>query len=349
MKSGNILIVEDERIVALDIQNSLEGMGFVVSAIVSSGEEAIRRAEEVHPDLVLMDIVLKGDMDGIETGNRIRSQYNIPVVYLTAFADEKLVERAKITGPFGYIIKPFDDRELRSAIGIALYKHEADEEILKSREQLRALATYLQSSREQERISISRKIHDDLGQSMTALKMDLSWLSKRLSEDQKPLIEKTKSMEKIIDMMIDTARRIHTELRPSLLDDLGLAEAIRWQSEQLQDRAGIECEIDSEDVELDQDHSTAIFRIFQETLTNIARHANATRVRVSLNTQGRELVLKVSDNGVGITENQISHPESFGLIGMRERAHVLGGRVEIEGRRDRGTTIKVSMPFEKTG
>jgi CheY-like chemotaxis protein len=122
MSRARILIVEDDRITAEDIRLSLGSLGYSVTGMASSGEEAIKKAEELHPDLVLMDIVLRGDMDGIEAAGRIRARFNIPVVYLTAYADDETLERAKLTQPFGYILKPFDDRELRSNIEMALYR-----------------------------------------------------------------------------------------------------------------------------------------------------------------------------------------------------------------------------------
>ena len=123
MKRKQILVVEDERIVATDIKMSVQRLGYAVCGIAFSGEEAIKKAEEMHPDLVLMDIVLEGDIDGIEAASAIRTRFDIPIVYLTAYADEETLERAKITEPFGYIIKPFEDRELNSILEIALYKH----------------------------------------------------------------------------------------------------------------------------------------------------------------------------------------------------------------------------------
>ncbi|MBU4209429.1 MAG: PAS domain S-box protein [Proteobacteria bacterium] len=129
MPETKILIVEDEAIVAEDIHNSLRGLGYIISAVVSSGEEAITKIEEDMPDLVLMDIVLKGDMDGIEAAGQIYSRFNIPVVYLTAFTDEKTIERAKLTEPFGYIVKPFEDRELHSTVEMALYKHKMESKL----------------------------------------------------------------------------------------------------------------------------------------------------------------------------------------------------------------------------
>lgn len=225
----------------------------------------------------------------------------------------------------------------------------AEEKLKESREQLRNLSAYLQSSREQERASIAREIHDDLGQTLTALKMDLSWLGKRLPTDKDLLIDKSKSMSKIIDTSIQTVRRIITDLRPGILDDLGLEAAIEWQAEDFQTRTGIKCQItiDPEINILDQEYSTAIFRILQETLTNVARHAKATNVNISMREEGGEVVLEVRDNGKGITETQSSHPKSFGLMGIRERAHVLGGKAKISGIAGKGTTVTVRIPLSK--
>jgi PAS domain S-box-containing protein len=142
MPSFKILVVEDESIVAMDIKHRLESMGYLVPAITSSGEEAVEKAAETIPDLVLMDIVLKGEMDGIDAAQQIKDSLDIPVVYLTAYSDERTLKRAKITGPFGYIIKPFEDRELHSAIEVALYKHEMESKL---KENEKWLSTTLES------------------------------------------------------------------------------------------------------------------------------------------------------------------------------------------------------------
>jgi len=227
----------------------------------------------------------------------------------------------------------------------------AEEEIKNSQLQLRNLAAHLQSVREEERTLIAREMHDELGQALTAMKMDLSWLDKRLPEDQRSLLEKTKSMSKLADATLQTVKRISTELRPGLLDDLGLPAAIEWQAEEFQTRTGIKCEItvDPEDIILDKDRSTAIFRIFQETLTNVARHAKATKVKVSLKEKASKIELKVRDNGKGITEKQVSDPKSFGLIGIKERAYYLDGKVVIKGLQDKGTALTIRIPLPKKG
>ena len=222
----------------------------------------------------------------------------------------------------------------------------SEEELKQSRERLRDLASHLQSIREQEGGRIAREIHDELGQALTALKMDIHWLSNRLLIDQKLLLEKTQSMSKLIDMTVQSVQRISSELRPGLLDDLGLSAAIEWQAKEFQNRTNIQCKIISipEDIILDKATSTAIFRIFQETLTNIARHANATIVEIMLQQKSGTLELAVHDNGRGITEKEISDSRSFGLIGMQERAHSQGGSLTIRGSLNKGTTVKVYIP-----
>jgi PAS domain S-box-containing protein len=230
----------------------------------------------------------------------------------------------------------------------------AEEEIKKSQLQLRNLVARLQSIKEEERTHIAREMHDELGQALTALKMDLSWLAKRLAKDQVLQRKKIKSMSKLVDATLQTIKKISTELRPELLDDLGLSAAIEWQAEEFQTRTGIRCEVtvEPEDIILDKDYSTAIFRIFQETLTNVARHTKATKIKVSLKEKAGRLEMRVKDNGRGITEEQASDPKSLGLIGIRERAFSFGGKVVIKGLKDRGTTVTIRIPLlkkEKTG
>ncbi len=602
MKKTKILIVEDERIVAEDIKTKLEHVGYAIAGIVNSGDESVQKAEKLKPDLVLMDIVLEGKMDGIEAAGEILSKLNIPVVYLTAYSDTKTLKRAKVTEPFGFIIKPFETQDLFTSIEMALYRHtlrnmlkeseerykalfdrslsyiyvhdfngqfidaneaalkamgykrkellslhlaslldknqlpqacqsleeiirtghqkvpdeykirrkdghyiwvetegsliykdgkpyavqgigrditgkkmaedalreseekfrtlaekspnmifintmgkivyankpceeimgykrddfyspdfdffsliapeysekiksffskhikgkdvrpyeyalitkngrrieailttrlityegekailgivtditerkEAEETLRESQEQLRSLAAHLQSIREEERMVMAREIHDELGQALTAIKMDLSWLNKRLPEGQSLMRKKTESMSELIDSTIQTVQRISAELRPGLLDDVGLLAAIEWQAEEFKKRTGIACELSvgSQDIILESERSTAIFRIFQETLTNITRHAQATKVKVSLLNKDNRVELKIKDNGKGICEEKISDPKSLGLMGIQERVYFLGGDIEIKGIQGKGTTTAVSIPLPKRG
>ena len=224
-------------------------------------------------------------------------------------------------------------------------------ELLRSREELRSLSAHIQSAREEERGSIAREIHDELGQVLSKLKLDLSWLKKRLAPEQKPLLEKADRMSDLVDSTVKTVQRISSELRPGVLDYLGLAEAIDWQVKEFREQTGIECRaaIAPELAIEDKDVSTAVFRIFQETLTNIIRHAKASRVDVDLKQEDGVLTLEIRDNGEGIARENISDPASFGIMSMRERARHLGGSVIVAGEPGKGTTVLVRLPLRGSG
>ncbi len=229
-------------------------------------------------------------------------------------------------------------------------KQKAQQELEMSREQLRNLSLHLQSIREEERTRIAREIHDELGQSLTALKMDIVWLGNRISEKNATLQKKVEYMSCLIDSTIDTVHRISSDLRPGLLDDLGLVAAIEWQTQDFQRRFGLACRINlaiADDEEIEHHLATALFRILQETLTNIIRHAVATEVAVRFCEKNDTLILEITDNGRGITQAQIDDPRSYGLIGMRERVHPWNGTVLIEGKMNRGTRVTVTVPRQE--
>ncbi|CAG0947378.1 partial Signal transduction histidine-protein kinase/phosphatase DegS, partial [Anaerolineae bacterium] len=220
--------------------------------------------------------------------------------------------------------------------------------------QLRQLGVHLQSAREEERMRVAREIHDEVGQVLTAVKMDLGLLARNLSARGKQatldsILTEINTTSHLVDESIVKMREIIRELRPEILDHLGLKAAIEWQAQEFQTRMGIACQFisDDEDIPLDLDRSTAVFRILQETLTNVARHAHATRVEIKLEKQGAQLVLQVRDNGQGITENEIANQKSFGILGMRERALVFGGEVDFQGEPGRGTIVRARIPLEK--
>ncbi|HKS38576.1 MAG TPA: PAS domain S-box protein [Verrucomicrobiae bacterium] len=615
MEKARILVVEDESLIAEDIEERLINAGYEVAAVAQSGEDALQKAAGTRLDLVLMDIRLRGGMDGVETARLLRERHNLPVIYLTGEADGTTLLRAKVTEPLGYLLKPIDEKRLYSTIEIALYKHrmesrlrrierwfattlksigdavivsdpnglvtfmnpiaesltgwksaeaagkpanevyrivdahtrspiesrviealregvmvsptnctlllgrngmetpvddsaapvrdaagnitgvvltfrdvserkraeqalqeseerfrllvegvqdyalvlldpagcvaswnpgaerllgyrareiigqhcsrfftphdirrgkperalklaltdgrveeegwrvrkddsrfqanvittalrdeqghvvgfakitrditerkQSEKQLRDSGEQLRALAAYLQSIREEERTRIAREVHDELGQALTGLKMDLAWMEKKLSETPNPsavrrLRERIKAMPELVDSIISTVRKIATELRPGVLDDLGLEAAIEWQIHDFQSRTGIKCEFTSnlKDIPLDRERATAVFRIFQETLTNIVRHAQATQVDIRLERRGSELVLEVQDDGRGLSGRELSGGKSLGLLGMRERAMMLDGVVSIVGRRGKGTMVGLHIPFRRPG
>jgi PAS domain S-box-containing protein len=221
----------------------------------------------------------------------------------------------------------------------------AEQELRASSEQLRNLAAHLLSVREEERARISREVHDELGQSLTAVKMDLAWLAVRLPQRNGPMLKRIRSTRQLADSIIQSIRRISTELRPAVLD-LGLAAAVEWQVQEFQARSGVHCTVRLlTREEVASNASTAMFRIFQETLTNVARHAKATRAEVVLQKQRDRLVLLIRDNGRGFDQADPSLSKSLGLLGMRERAAILGGRVNISSAPGKGTTVTAWIPL----
>lgn len=582
------MIVEDELIVSKNLEQRLIEAGFNVIAAANSGEEALELCKSITPDLILMDIKLSGSLDGIETAHKIKQNKDIPVIYLTAFADDEILDKAKLTDPFGYLLKPFDVRDLKKTIEIALYKHNlekklkqseekfrilfdysplgnvvfslsgevvdvnpalaqmlgfskeeliekniwhwfpflydeidkdsnlngkiiettiknpfgnivwirvtisqiylphqdtkhylalveditiktqneellkesetrlrrmvenlpagaiyiadnmfyynkevekitgymaneiknlddwfaklypentdeikqyylndrqtgfqnpriveitrkdkskrfvefiahlfisdevwifsditdrvnAEEEILRSRDQLKKLSEYLQSAREEERAAIAREVHDDLGQSLTALKMDIVWLKKNRNTGENVFLDKLNGMVDVANQSIKTIQRLGQELRPKLLDDIGLISALEWQAGEFQKRFGIPCKLNSaaQEINLDKKIGLSIFRIFQEALTNVARHSNATEVNVNINYSKDMFLLSIKDNGIGIPSNKLESNSSIGIIGMKERADLAGGKVEFFSDQRKGTEVRLTIPISQ--
>ena len=229
-------------------------------------------------------------------------------------------------------------------------RKQAEEALRQSREQLRALSVHLQSLREEERTRIAREIHDELGQLLTGLKMDLHWAENRLEELKdarlNPILDKLVAATEVADATITTVQRIASELRPGVLDRLGLMMALRHEIDQFQQRTGLACQLDTPEEEPDStlEVATAFYRIFQETLTNVARHAAARTVRVVFRSAEDWFILDVRDDGRGIDEAALANPLALGLLGMQERAHLLGGTVTFQRADTGGTTVVVRLP-----
>ncbi len=230
--------------------------------------------------------------------------------------------------------------------GVVLTGHDVTERReAEEAQRVRQLAAYLQSAREGERTHAAREIHDDVGQALTGLKFEFSHVVRRLSGVGPELREKLASLERLIDATIGSVRRIAAQLRPQILDRLGLVEAIRWQAREFEQRTGIPCmlELPGEELDCTQDRATAVFRILQESLTNVARHAQASRVSVRLSRLGDQMVLEVRDDGRGIRDEELYAAQSFGLMGMQERARMFGGALTIRGAADSGTTVRIQI------
>jgi signal transduction histidine kinase len=218
----------------------------------------------------------------------------------------------------------------------------------RSQEELRNLSAHLEFLREEERAGMAREIHDELGQVLSTLKMDLGALENHFPKDQKILFEITQSMSGLIYLTIQRVKRISQELRPSVLDHLTFPQAVTWQVDEFTKKSGIPCRLsitDEDNLKLTREVSNALFRVLQETLTNVIRHAEATQVSVDLEKTNAHVVLKVRDNGKGMTHKEMTDPRCFGLIGMRERVHHLKGNLKIVSNFRQGTTIIASVPL----
>jgi signal transduction histidine kinase len=331
------------------------GLTFSLSR-VESKEQYIAALDDRLPALILSDYSLPGfnGHDALEIAKEKCPE--VPFIFVTGTMGEEVAIETLKSGATDYVLKtrlsrlmPAVTRALREAHDRAEHRR-AEEQLRESHEQLRALSIYLQSVREEERTRIAREVHDELGQALTGCKLDLSWISGKLPRSLRPLIDKTRELSAHIDSTIQMVRRISSELRPGVLDHLGLVAALEWQANEFQNRTGIKCDVQASirDPELETELSTTLFRIFQETLTNIIRHAGATQVQVHLKEENGRINLEVEDNGRGISRAEVSNSKSMGLLGMRERAALLGGTFHI-GRIPRtvGTHVRVSIPSSR--
>ncbi|MFA7241844.1 MAG: PAS domain S-box protein [Sulfuricellaceae bacterium] len=222
-----------------------------------------------------------------------------------------------------------------------------NQELIASRHELRQLSGFLQSVRENERTRIARELHDELGQMLTALKIDICWLEGKLAGSGENICAKLAAMGIMLDQTVDSVRRISSDLRPWILDDLGLGAAIEWLVERFEQQSGIICEtygIDDDEWALDEHIATAIFRIVQEALTNITRHADASHVMVEIRRRGDAILVQVRDNGQGFDLDASLEKKRFGLLGIRERVDMLGGRLDIISSPGAGTSLRVRLP-----
>lgn len=348
-----VLLVEDSPPDAAMIKHILRSTGRALTLVQVDNREAFEaELSRRPPDLILSDYALP-TFDGgraLEIAKRIAPQ--VPFIFVTGTLGEEVAIDMLKQGATDYVLKNRLTR-LAPAVSRALSEHQekrerrrTEEKLRRSHDQLRALTGHLQFVREEERTRIAREVHDELGQALTSLKLDVAWLAGKRAGAH-GVKRKLKLMSGQLDETIQAVRRIATEMRPGVLDTLGLAAAIEWQAAEFQERTGIHCEMSIEVTEMlwEKDFSSACFRIFQETLTNITRHAAASWVKVRLARVADDMVLTVQDNGCGITEKDLARPNSIGLMGMKERAGQLGGEVAFSGRSGAGTTVIMRVPF----
>ena len=357
---ASILIVDDDRASRMAVEEVLRSMGTRLVA-ASSGEEALRKVLDEDFAAILMDVRMPG-IDGYTAAKLIRERprsRNTPIIFMTAAIDDMYnTFRGYRAGAVDYLAKPIIPEVLRSKLAVFIGLNDmnrmlsaelaeralTEQRLRASEENLRALAMHLESVREEERVRIAREIHDELGQALTGLKYDIGGLAKACAADPN-VAERTASIGVAIDRIINSVRRIASGLRPEVLDEIGLAAAVEWQGREFSRRTGIRCSVQVEPSfnDPDTERSTALFRVLQELLTNVARHANATRVNVYL-ADGDVIRLSVEDNGTGIEKGKFEHARSLGFMGLRERVTAFGGTIEVEGHEGQGTTVRVAIP-----
>lgn len=325
-----------------------------------NGFEALEKANGVELALAIIDVRMP-EMDGFELARRLnesRGDSKVPIIFLTANF-EREVDEGYDSGAVDYIYKPVQSKILLSKINVFLdlfnqkqkliknaeLLKESSEEMKKLLEQLQSLAKYTEKAREYERKSIARELHDDLGQALTAVKIDLGIIRQKVADDE--AISRIEKLSALVGQTIKTVQRLTSQLRPEIIDDLGLEAAIEWYAKEFGERNGIEINVVVEPgLVLSPDDSITLFRIMQESLTNVARHARASKVDINLACDETSIEMTISDNGIGIQDGQLSSKKSFGLIGMKERANTLGGTFKIRSESGSGTTVLLKFPLQ---
>lgn len=354
-----ILIVEDETITAHHLRRILTRLGYVVVGVAASGATALEQIAETNPDLLLADVGLEGEIDGVAVASLAREKWETPTVFLTAYSDAETMRRARVTEPYGYLVKPFAEQELHATIEIALQQcglaadrkqrvQSANHLLVQTQEDLNTVTARLFSAQEEERERIARDLHDDLGHRLALIQMDLEKIRGKLpaSIREENKLEFDAALTRI-GGLADSLRDVSHLLHPSILDDLGLEVALRRLCEDFQTRYSISTRFSARSVPARMLPSTsvALYRIVQEGLQNVAKHAGPASVNVALIGAADSLKLSVRDTGSGFDQASEKSRAGLGLISMAQRARLAGGSFEIQSAPNAGTQIHVSVPL----
>ncbi|WP_415037196.1 response regulator [Azonexus sp.] len=363
-RADEILVVDDTPASLQLLADLLTEAGYVVR-VAPEGAMALHSALARPPELILLDVRMPG-MDGYELCRRLKAApqtCNVPVIFLSALRETTDKLRGFTLGAVDYIGKPYQAEEVLARVRTHIDLHRlktrlaeeveqrteelrlSSEELEEKRAQLQALMGFMHQVREDERTSIARELHDELGQSLTALRIELSWLRKHCAPLGEVVLERADAGYALVEQTVQSLRRISEGLRPGMLDVLGLCAALEHLVSQFAERTGVSCSFsaDADDYRLPENGAITVFRLVQEALTNVARHAEASQVSVRLAQEKNSLHLCVSDNGRGFASAQPR--QGFGLLGMRERVLLLGGEITIDGKN--GTHIDVRLPLVK--
>jgi signal transduction histidine kinase len=359
-KKPKILIVEDETITAHHLQRILTKLGYDVVGVAADGQTAVRLIGETNPALLLADVGLEGEIDGVEVAARARDGWNVPTVFLTAYSDPETMRRARVTEPYGFLVKPFAEQDLHATIEIALQQKDlaasrqrevqAAAHILGlTQEELNAVTARLLSAQEQERERIARDLHDDVVQRLALLQMDLERLSGRFPAPIPDAIKlQFKTALEQLAVISKDLRDLSHRLHPQILNDLGLEAALRALCETFEEHHSVMVRFSTRNVpaHIPVSTSLALYRIVQESLQNIAKHACADSVSVALIGGARSIELSIRDNGRGFDASTHKHGSGLGLVNMAQRAKIAGGSFEIKSHPNQGTGTRVSIPLE---
>jgi len=351
-----ILHLEDAATDAELVERELKKGGVLFEKIVVDNARDFENALDTFaPDIILSDHSLP-TFDSTRALELVKLKCpQTPVILVTATVSEEFAVNILQQGAADYILKTNLNR-LPSAVQKVVEKsrmirekEQAEEELKYSYLQIRKLASHLQNIREEERASMAREIHDELGQYLTALKLDVGWLSLRLKEALPPIVEKIQGMEKLLSTALITVKKLASELHPALLDKLGLIEAIKWQSREFEKRSGIKVTLSlpEELKDISSKTNIALFRIYQESLTNVARHSGASNVLCSLKKDKEDLHFTITDDGKGFDVTVTEQLHSLGLLGMRERSVMIGGKYQITSEPGKGTTVYAMLPVNE--
>ncbi len=360
-KKPKILIVEDEIITAHHLQRTLTALGYEVVGIAGTGAAALDQVAAAKPDLLLADIGLEGDIDGVDVATRAREAGNVPTVFLTAYSDPQTMRRARVTEPYGYLVKPFAEQELQATIEIALQQsglaadrdqrvQAATDLLIQTKEGLRTATARLFSAQEEERQRIARDLHDDVAQRLTLLEMDIERIRENLPAEIRDRTKREfQTVTARFDELANDLRDLSHSLHPSVLDHLGLTVALRQLCKEFQSRHSLPTHFSARSVPADipPPISLALYRIVQEALQNVAKHAGPASVNVALIGGNARLELSIRDTGAGFDLKARKNGTSLGLISMAERAEFAGGAFKVRSQPNNGTRIHVSVPLTR--
>jgi signal transduction histidine kinase len=367
MKDNGEILIVDDTVASLDLLAELLMQAGYEVRLAPNGHMALRSANECPPELILLDVRMPG-IDGFEVCRQLKAAEktrDIPIIFLSALNETTNKVTGLSLGAVDYIAKPYQTEEVLARVRTHIELHrlrfdlekrvdarteqlnQSQNRLRNSHKRLRELTAFLQTVREDERTAIARELHDELGQALTALRIDLGWLRNQCAGLGATVVERIVTAHGLAKRTIDALHRISEGLRPGMLDVLGLAAAIEHHVDEFRERSGIECALtmNRDEFELDNRLAITLFRVVQEATTNILRHAGASHVTIRLIETEAHICLDIEDNGCGFDAS--AHSNKYGLLGMQERVNMFGGEIQIDSQPDAGARIHVKLPIQR--